>query len=76
MFKRVCREETCRLILSGGRKDCIGMYNVNTDHISLLYESFPVHEAFRIAQKREMHYTPKHGSWMNIAECELSVLGL
>lgn len=51
------------------------MDNLNTHRISSLYEAFPPQDAFRIAQKLEIHYTPKHGSWLNIAECELSALG-
>jgi hypothetical protein len=50
------------------------MDNLNTHTLSSLYETFPAEEAFRIAQKRELHYTPKHGSWLNIAEIELSAM--
>jgi recombinational DNA repair ATPase RecF len=39
-----------------------------------LYEAFPAAEAFAIAQRLEIHYTPKHGSWLNIAEIELSAM--
>jgi hypothetical protein len=48
--------------------------NLNTHVISSLYEAFDPEEAFRLAQRLEIHYTPKHGSWLNIAECELSAL--
>lgn len=48
--------------------------NLNTHSTSALYERFPPEQAFRLAQKLEIHYTPKHGSWLNIAEIELSVL--
>ena len=48
------------------------MDNLNTHNTSSLYEAFPAEEAFRLAQRLEIHYTPKHGSWLNIAECELS----
>lgn len=48
--------------------------NLNTHGIGSLYEAFPPEEAFRIAQKLEIHYTPKHGSWLNMAESELSIL--
>ena len=48
------------------------MDNLNTHNTSSLYEAFPPEEAFRLAQRLEIHYTPKHGSWLNIAECELS----
>jgi len=50
------------------------MDNLNTHNTSSLYEAFPPEEAFRLAQRLEIHYTPKHGSWLNIAECELSSL--
>jgi hypothetical protein len=42
--------------------------------VSSLYETFEPTEAWRLAQKLEIHYTPKHGSWLNMAEIELSVL--
>jgi hypothetical protein len=48
--------------------------NLNIHHPSALYECFPPAEARRIAAKLEWHYTPVHASWLNIAECELSVL--
>ena len=50
------------------------MDNLNTHTLSSLYETFPPHEAFRLAQRLEIHYTPKHGSWLNIAEIELSAM--
>ena len=50
------------------------MDNLNTHNTSSLYEAFPPEEAFRLSQRLEIHYTPKHGSWLNIAECELSAL--
>ena len=50
------------------------MDNLNTHTLGSLYEAFPPAEARRLAQRLEMHYTPKHGSWLNIAENELSAL--
>lgn len=50
------------------------MDNLNTHKLASLYEAFPPHEARRILQKLEIHFTPKHGSWLNMAEIELSVL--
>ena len=47
---------------------------LNTHHPASLYETFPPAEAKRIVNKLEIHYTPKHGSWLNIAEIELSIL--
>jgi hypothetical protein len=48
--------------------------NLNTHTPGALYEVFAPAEAKRLADKLEIHYTPKHGSWLNIAEIELSVL--
>ncbi len=48
--------------------------NLNTHKPASLYETFNPAEARRILKKLEFHYTPKHGSWLNIAEIELSVL--
>jgi transposase len=50
------------------------MDNLNTHTPASLYEAFEASEARRLAQKLEIHYTPKHGSWLNMAEIELSVL--
>ena len=50
------------------------MDNLNTHTLSSLYEAFPPGEAFRLAQRLEIHFTPKHGSWLDIAEIELSVM--
>ena len=52
------------------------MDNLNTHVISSLYETFPPEEAFRLAQRLEIHYTPKHGSWLDMAEIELSALAI
>ena len=51
------------------------MDNLNTHTIGSLYEAFPPAQAHRLAQKLDIHHTPKHGSWLNMAEIELSVLG-
>lgn len=48
--------------------------NLNTHTLASLYETFPATEAHRLARKLELHYTPKHGSWLNMAEIEFSVL--
>ena len=50
------------------------MDNLNTHTPGALYEAFPPAEAKRLTDKLEIHYTPKHGSWLNMAEIELSVL--
>jgi len=51
------------------------MDNLNTHKAASLYERFAPEEARRILRKLEFHYTPKHGSWLNMAEIELSVFG-
>jgi hypothetical protein len=48
--------------------------NLNTHTIASLYETFAPEEAHRLARKLEIHYTPRNGSWLNVAEIELSVL--
>lgn len=48
--------------------------NLNTHKIASLYEAFPPEVARQLVERLEIHYTPKHGSWLNIAEIELSVL--
>jgi hypothetical protein len=48
--------------------------NLNTHHLGSLYQAFEPAEALRIARKLELIHTPKHGSWLNVAESELSVL--
>ena len=47
--------------------------NLNTHRMASLYEAFPAAEARRIAKRLEFHYTPKHGSWLNMAEIEFSI---
>ncbi len=51
------------------------MDNLNTHSPASFYEVFEPAEAWRLSQKLEIHYTPLHGSWLNMAEIELSVLG-
>jgi len=48
--------------------------NLNTHDGASLYETFPPAEARRLLDKIEFHYTPKHGSWMNMAETEISIM--
>jgi len=55
-------------------KVCLVMDNLNTHTISSLYEAFPPQEARELAKRLEIHFTPKHGSWLNVSEIELSVL--
>jgi len=56
------------------KKIVLVMDNLNTHTISSLYETFPPEEAFRLAQRLEIDFTPTHGSWLNIAEIELSAM--
>lgn len=48
--------------------------NLNTHSIASLYEAFPAAEAHRLARRLEIHHTPRNGSWLNVAEIELSIL--
>lgn len=59
---------------SQAEKVVLVMDNLNTHTPGALYDAFEPAEAKRLADRLEIHYTPKHGSWLNIAECELSVL--
>ena len=56
------------------KKLVLVMDNLNTHNTSSLYKVFSPEEAFRLSQRLEIHYTPKHGSWLDIAEIELSAL--
>lgn len=50
------------------------MDNLNTHKVASLYKRYPAAEAHRIMKKLEIHYTPKHGSWLDMAEIELNVM--
>ena len=50
------------------------MDNLNTHKAASLYKKYPAEEARRIIKRLEIHYTPKHGSWLDIAEIELNVM--
>lgn len=56
------------------KKIVLVMDNLNTHNIASLYEAFAPAEAKRLADKLEIHYTPKHGSWLDMAEIELGIL--
>ena len=58
---------------SDAEKVILVMDNLNTHSIASLYAAFPPQEARRLAERLEIHHTPKHGSWLNVAEIELSV---
>ena len=57
------------------KKVVLVMDNLNTHSIASLYATFPPQHARELAERLEIHYTPKHGSWLDIAEIELSALG-
>ncbi len=71
--------EFIRSLLTGryrrAEKLVLVMDQLNTHSAASLYEAFPPAIAKRLADRLEIHYTPKHGSWLNMAEIELSVLG-
>ena len=62
------------VVYPSARKVVLVTDNLNTHSPASLYEAFPPAEAKRLADKLEIHPTPKHGSWLNVAEIELSVL--
>jgi hypothetical protein len=62
------------IIHPGAERIVLVQDNLNTHGVASLYEAFPPEEARRLASRFEVHYTPKHGSWLNIAEIEISVL--
>lgn len=57
-----------------GKKIIMITDNLNTHNKAAFFEAFPLERAWWLSQKFEMHYTPKHGSWLNIAETELNIL--
>ena len=69
-FLRVISDE----LYPGAEKVVLVCDNLNTHTKASLYEAFEPAEARRLAERFEWHHTPKHGSWLNVAECELSVL--
>ena len=64
----------CDELYPAARTVRVVLDNLNTHTAGALYESFAPEEARRLAAKLEFHYTPKHASWLNMAELELSVL--
>ncbi len=69
-----CIKELVDVHYPEAEKMVLVMDNLNTHTPASLYEAFEPTEAKRLADKLEIHYTPKHGSWLNMAEIELSVL--
>ncbi len=72
-FAEVVRE-LCDELYPEAEKIVLVMDNLNIHGIASLYQAFEPKEARRLAEKLEIHYTPKHGSWLNMAEIELSIL--
>jgi hypothetical protein len=72
-FAEIIRE-LCDEVYRDAKKIVLVMDQLNTHNIASLYQAFKPAEAKRLADKLEIHYTPKHGSWLNMAEIELSVL--
>ena len=72
-FAEVIRE-LCDELYPDAVKIVLVMDQLNTHNIASLYQAFAPAEARRLAEKLEIHHTPKHGSWLNMAEIELSVL--
>jgi len=69
-----CMQELVDIHFPDAEKIVLVMDNLNTHKLASLYHAFPPREAKRLIDKLEIHYTPKHGSWLNMAEIELSVL--
>lgn len=69
-----CIRELVDVHYAGAEKIVLVLDNLNTHSEGSLYEAFEPAEARRLAEKLEIHYTPKHGSWLNMAEIEIGVL--
>ncbi len=67
-------KELCDDLYPEAEKIVLVMDNLNTHDIASFYEAFEPVEARRLAERLEIHHTPKHGSWLNMAEIELSIL--
>jgi len=70
----ICLKEIVDVYFQNAQKITLVMDNLNTHKPGSLYNAFSPMEARRIIERLEFHYTPKHGSWLNMAEIELSVL--
>jgi len=69
-----CIRELVDVHYADAEKIVLVLDNLNTHSEGSLYETFEPAEARRLAEKLEIHYTPKHGSWLNMAEIEIGVL--
>src|SRR5271169_6297377 len=71
---RASAQGTVRRVFSGCQTIVLVQDNLNTHTAASLYAAFPAEEARRLAKRFQWHYTPKHGSWLDMAESELAVL--
>lgn len=69
-----CLDHLANHVLPGADKIILVMDNLNTHKEASLYEAFPPQKARALCERFEIHYTPKHGSWLNIAEIEIGLL--
>ena len=69
-----CAQQLADVYYPDCKKIVLVLDNLNTHSMASLYESFPPEEALRLANRLEIHYTPKHGSWLNMAEIEIGVM--
>jgi hypothetical protein len=67
-------EFMCEVMFPDAERIVLVQDNLNTHCPASLYKAFPAEKARRLTEKIEWHYTPRHGSWLNIAEAEISVL--
>ena len=71
----VVLREVAEVTYADADKIVLVLDNLHTHKLAVLYHVYPPEEARRLYERFEVHYTPKHGSWLNMAETELSVLG-
>lgn len=69
-----CLDYAASVMFPQAQKIVLVMDNLNTHTLASLYATFEPSKAYELAQKFEIHYTPKHGSWLNIAEIEIAAL--
>jgi hypothetical protein len=69
-----CMQELVEVYFPQAERIRVVLDNLNTHTPWALYETFPAAQAKRLVDRLEFHYTPKHGSWLNVAEIELSIL--
>jgi len=70
-----CLDHLANTLMPDAGKIVLVMDNLNTHKEASLYEAFPPEKARALCERFEMHWTPKHGSWLNLAEIEIGLLG-